>query len=128
MKEAGSCDGGNGTYLPVLVARSPYFDCRKALDAILELSRGDHVLIDQVSGDLPIVRDGTGAAIGMITIAAQRQLREKVGTPLPATAVFDRALVSGCLLRVEATAAERLPSSFCDADLVESIERKRKAP
>lgn len=120
MKSAGSYNGGNWAYLEVLVARSPDFDCDRSIDAILELSRGDQVLIDQAAGRLPIVRDPTGNALGMITRAAQRHFRQKVGAPLPGTAVFDRVLVFGCLLRVAATAVTSLPSSFCASDLVDA--------
>lgn len=126
MESAGSDDGRKWTYLRVLFTSNPDFNSHKAMKAAIGLSPGDEVLIDLDSAALPIVRDYTGAAIGTITRTAQEQFRRKVGKPLPSIAVFDRTLMSGCLLRIEATVVEGMSSSFIDPSYSGAVEPKRR--
>lgn len=89
-----------------------------AIDAIHRLHPDDLVIIDMSmsSGILPVVRDRSGISLGVITNAARHHVEGATGMILPNTALFDRTLEFGFLVKVRLVGIPMQSTSMFWAD------------
>lgn len=104
--------------VPVLLVNNPQIDSAIAAEAIARLRQDDPLIIDPpvTPASLAIVRDKAGTCIGIISPANRCRAEAMTGMPLPATALFERKLEFGCLLKVPRLGKSLLAQSVFSGD------------
>lgn len=104
--------------VPVLLVNNPQIDSAIAAAAIARLCQDDPLIIDPpiAPAGPAIVRNKAGNCIGIISPANRCRAEAITGMPLPATALFERKLEFGCLLKVPRLGKSLLAQSVFSGD------------